>query len=321
MNTYDLLIIGGGPAGVAAGVYASRKQLKTLFVTESFEGQSTVSEGVENWIGTIKISGADLSKALEAHLRAYAADVVEIQKGSKVTAIKKHADYTDSAPLFTAEITNSMSGEKTESIVKNILITTGSVRRKLEATGADTFEHKGVTYCATCDGPIFSGQDVAVIGGGNAAFESAAQLAAYCKTVTIINRSELFRADPVTVEKVCAKENVKVIKNAKIEEVYGEKFAKGLRYSLSANPAEIIDLNVTGIFVEIGLIPSTWFVKDIVKLDDHGKIVVDPRNQRTQTPGVWAAGDCTDGLYHQNNIAAGDAVKALEDIYIAVSRR
>mgnify|MGYP005613055759 FL=1 len=322
MNTYDLLIIGGGPAGVAAGVYASRKQLKTLFVTESFEGQSAVSEGIENWIGTIKISGADLAKSLENHLKAYAGNIVDIKTHCRVTSITKHADFTDLAPLFNITITDSFSGEVTESIVKNILIATGSTRRKLEAKNADIYEHKGLTYCATCDGPVFSGQDVAVLGGGNAAFESAAQLAAYCKTVTIINRSETFRADPVTVEKVCAKENVKVIKGVKVDEIIGEKFVKGLIYSSpTIENGAPQTLAVGGIFVEIGLLPNTTFVKDVVELDSHGKILIDPRTQRTKTAGIWAAGDCTDGLYHQNNIAAGDAVKALEDIYVAVSKR
>jgi NADH-dependent peroxiredoxin subunit F len=320
MNTYDLLIIGGGPAGVAAGVYASRKQLKTLFVTESFEGQSAVSEGIENWIGTIKISGADLAKSLENHLKAYAGNIVDIKTGNRVTSISKHADYTASAPLFSITLTESFSGNTTEVLVKHILIATGSTRRKLEAKGADIYEHKGLTYCATCDGPVFSGQDVAVLGGGNAAFESAAQLAAYCKTVTIINRGDTFRADPVTVEKVCTKENVKVIKGATIIEVTGEKFVKGLTYTDTPN-GDPKTLAVGGIFVEIGLIPNTAFVKEVVELDSYGKIVTDPRTQRTKTAGIWAAGDCTDGLYHQNNIAAGDAVKALEDIYVAVSKR
>lgn len=327
MNTYDLLIIGGGPAGVAAGVYASRKQLKTLFVTESFEGQSAVSEGIENWIGTIKISGADLAKSLENHLKAYAGNIVDIKTHCRVASISKHKDYTDLAPLFNISITDSFTGEITESIAKNILIATGSTRRKLDAKNADIYEHKGLTYCATCDGPVFSGQDVAVLGGGNAAFESAAQLAAYCKTVTIINRSETFRADPVTVEKVSTKENVKIIKGVKVNEIIGEKFVKGLIYSRAGADAndtansEPQTLAVGGIFVEIGLLPNTTFVKDVVELDAYGKIIIDPRTQRTKTAGIWAAGDCTDGLYHQNNIAAGDAVKALEDIYVAVSKR
>jgi alkyl hydroperoxide reductase subunit F len=295
MNTYNLLIIGGGPAGVAAGVYASRKQLRTLFVTENFEGQSAVSEGIENWIGTIKISGMDLAKSLENHLKAYAGTIVDIKTQTRVTAISKHAEYTESAPLFTIELTDSLTGEKTSETVQNILVATGSTRRKLEAKNADMYEHKGLTYCATCDGPVFSGQDVAVLGGGNAAFESAAQLAAYCKTVTIINRSDSFRADPVTVEKVLAKENVSVIKGVKVDEIIGEKFVKGLTYSKATN-VDTIDtadsepqtLAVSGIFVEIGLLPNTSFVKNVVELDSYGKIVTDPRTQRTKTAGIWA---------------------------------
>lgn len=323
MNTYELLIIGGGPAGVAAGVYASRKQLKTLFVTESFLGQSSVSEGIENWIGNIKISGTDLAKALEAHLRAYAGSVVTITTDSRVTSIAKKASE-DGAPLFSVTITNTFSNETTEVEVRNILVATGSSRRKLMAVGTDTFEHKGLTYCATCDGPVFSGQDVVVIGGGNAAFESAAQLAAYCKTVTIVNRSDALRADPVTVEKVLAKPNVSIIKNAQIVEVKGDKFVHTLVYKTDGagdDATALKELAATGIFVEIGLLPNTSFVKDVVELDSYNKIIVDPKTQRTKTAGIWAAGDCTDGLYHQNNIAAGDAVKALEDIYIAVSKR
>ncbi len=319
MNTYDLLIIGGGPAGVAAGVYASRKRLKTVFVTESFLGQSSVSEGIENWIGTIKISGMDLAKSLEEHLRAYAADIVDIKAGCRVTKIEKK-ESADGSPLFSIEITNPVTSEVETVEVRNILVTTGSTRRKLQAKNADVFEHKGLTYCATCDGPIFADQDVAVLGGGNAAFESAAQLAAYCKSVTIVNRSQALRADPVTVEKVLAKPNVSIIKGAQTIEVLGDKFVKGMTYKLEGSE-EIKELLVTGIFIEIGLLPNTSFVKDIVSLDEYGKIITDPRTQRTHTPGIWAAGDCTDGLYHQNNIAAGDAVKALEDIYIAVSKR
>lgn len=329
MNTYDLIIIGGGPAGVAAGVYASRKRLKTLFITENFEGQSSVSEGIENWIGTIKISGADLAKSLEEHLKAYAGEIVTIKKGFRAGSIKNEGSAND--PLFSVTM-RDFSGTEETAQGRSILISTGSSRRKLEAKGADIFEHKGLTYCATCDGPLFEGQDVAVVGGGNAAFESAAQLAAYCKSVTIVNRSGTFRADPVTVEKVLAKPNVHVIKNVKISEVFGEKFVKGFKYitsdsaptneSSSATPtAEEKELLVTGIFVEIGLLPNTTFLKDVIELDQIGKIIVDPRTQETKTFGIWAAGDCTDGLYHQNNIAAGDAVKALEDIYIHLSKR
>jgi len=317
---HDLIIIGGGPAGVAAGVYASRKKLKTLFLTESFGGQSIVSDGIENWIGTIKISGADLAKNLEAHLRAYAGDVVEIKTGVRIATVEKL--YIEGTDQYVFKVIRQVpEGNEPEAyIAKSVLIATGSKRRRLDAKGADQFEHKGLTYCATCDGPVFAGQDVAVIGGGNAAFESAAQLAAYCKSVTIINRSKNFRADPVTVEKILAKENVRAITEVIVEEVHGDKFVDGLSFSKSGDSV-IERLNVTGIFVEIGLLPNTDFVKDLVDLDAYGKIKIDHRSQATSLLGVWAAGDCTDCLYHQNNIAAGDAVKALEDIYVHLSKR
>lgn len=303
---YELIIIGAGPAGVAAGVYAARKKLKTLLITYSFENQSAVSEDIQNWIGTISIKGSDFAKNLEAHLRAYAGEDVCVRTGVKVTNIKKVE--------VGFEVTDT-SGETASA--KTVLITSGSVRRKLEAKGADIFEHKGLTYCATCDGPIFAGQDVAVVGGGNAAFETAAQLAAYCKSVTIINRSEMFRADPVTVDKVLSKPNVSAIKNAVPEEVKGDKFVSQFVYK-DVISGELKEIDVTGIFVEIGLLPNTDYAKDLVDRNPVDQVIVDPKTQKSSCPGIWAAGDCTDGLYHQNNIAAGDAVKALEDIYVTL---
>ncbi len=312
MTSYDLIIIGGGPAGVAAGVYASRKKLKTLFITESFEGQSSVSEGIENWIGTVKISGVDLAKSLENHLKAYAGEIVDIKTGVRASKVEKVHDFFN-------VIVETHTVAQTIYEGKTVLVATGSTRRKLDVPGAKEFEHKGLTYCATCDGPLFADQDVVVVGGGNAAFESAAQLAAYCKSVTIINRGDSFRADPVTVEKVGSKPNVTLVKNAIPTEVSGEQFVKGFTYT-DAMSGEKKNLAVTGIFVEIGLLPNTSFVKDVVQLDSYGKIIVDPKTQQTKTAGIWAAG-CTDGLYHQNNIAAGDAVKALEDIYMTLNAK
>ncbi|MBI5134018.1 MAG: FAD-dependent oxidoreductase [Candidatus Taylorbacteria bacterium] len=300
---YDLAIIGGGPAGVAAGVYASRKRLKTVFITRDWESQSTVSEGIENWIGTVKISGADFAKSLESHLRAYAADVVDIKAGELAKGVSKAEDGFD------------ISTDKGSYKAKTVLIATGSTRRKLDVPGADAFEHKGITYCASCDGPVFAGQDVAVIGGGNAAFESAAQLLAYCKSVTLLNRSDEFRADPVTVKKVLSNPKMHALRGAIPVEVKGGKFANALVYK-DKDSGETRELAVLGIFVEIGSVPTTSFAKEAVALDPFGRIMVDPRTQATSTSGIWAAGDCTDGLYHQNNIAAGDAVKALEDIYV-----
>ncbi|MDO8518334.1 MAG: FAD-dependent oxidoreductase [bacterium] len=340
---FDLAIVGGGPAGTAAGVYAARKRLKTVFVAEAIGGQSTDSLGVENWIGTEKISGLDLAKSFEKHLRAYANDVVEIKLGSRVTKIEK------SGETFLIK-TNKDAFE-----ARAVLVATGGVRRKLEVPGAAEFENKGVTYCASCDGPLFAGQDVAVVGGGNAGFETAAQLLAYCKSVTLIHRSPTFaRADPATVEAVQKHPNFKVLTNTEPVEIKGDAFVTGIVVKNKETGATS-ELAVTGVFVEVGMLPSTDFVEGLVELDEFNRIKVNPKNQRTyqlnQTPkkvsdarrgesdeggillgmateaqghhnvaddvffGVWAAGDCTDELYHQNNIAAGDGVKALEDIY------
>lgn len=302
---YDLAIIGGGPAGVAAGVYASRKRLKTIFLTKEFGGQSNVSEDIQNWIGTVSLSGTKLAENLKAHLVAYADKYVDIKEGLYVESVSKLPDG------FAVKTTAGEFKSKT------VLITTGSHRRKLTIPGAKEYENKGITYCASCDGPMFADKDVVVIGGGNASFESAAQLSAYCKSVTIIQRAPEYRADPVTVEKVLSKPNVKGVTGTELLEVKGDKFVNAIVYKIVAT-GEVVTLPTAGVFVEIGLLPSTDFIKDLVKLDSHNHIVVDPRTQQTSVPGVWAAGDATDGLYHQNNIAAGDAVKALEDIYLHI---
>jgi alkyl hydroperoxide reductase subunit F len=299
---FDLVIIGGGPAGVSAGVYAARKRLKTALITETFGGQSTESAGIENWIGTKLIAGSDFGKLLEDHLRAYTGESVQIFAPNKVEKITK----IDSG----FELSTSTG---TTLVAKTVLIATGSMRRKLEVPGAKEFDNKGISYCASCDGPLFAGQDVVVIGGGNAGFESAAQLLAYAKSVTLLNRSETFRADEMTVEAVLKHPNMKAIKNAIPLEVKGEKFVNTLIYKDAEGEHE---LKVGGIFVEIGLVPTTSFAEGILNLNNYKQIIVDPKTQRTSTEGIWAAGDSTDGLYHQNNIAAGDAVKALEDIYL-----
>jgi len=299
---YDLIIIGGGPAGVAAGVYASRKKIKTLVLAENFGGQSQTSSEIQNWIGTVAISGADLAKNLEEHLLAYANDTLEVKK-ERVENISQQEDKT-------FNITTSAGNYSS----KNILVTTGSSRRKLEVPGSQEFENKGIVYCATCDGPLFTGKDVVVIGGGNAAFESASQLLAYTKSVTLLNRSDKFKADEVTVQKMSKIENFNPILNAQLVEIKGDNFVKSLIYK-NTKTNEETELKVEGVFVEIGSKPTTEFVKELVELTNYGAIKVDPMTQKTSLEGIWAAGDCTDGLYHQNNIAVGDGIKALENIY------
>jgi alkyl hydroperoxide reductase subunit F len=310
---YDLIIIGGGPAGVSASVYAARKRLNTLLVLAEWGGQSIVSETIYNWIGSPSIGGAELATNFQKHVMANAKttenpdSTLEVKEGEKVKLISKNEDDTFNVTTEDDKIFQT----------KTILISTGSGRRKLEAINADRLEHKGLTYCASCDGPLFSGMDVVVAGGGNAGFESASQLLAYCNSVTLLHRSDTFRADEVTVEKISKNPKFKAIKNVDILEVKGEKFVEGLIYK-DKNTGEEVELKVSGIFVEIGQIPNTSFTKDILTLDEIGRIKIDPWTNKTEVPGIWAAGDCTNVLYHQNNIASGDGVKALEDIYLSI---
>ena len=306
---FDLIIIGGGPAGVAAGVYAARKKLRSLVVAKEWGGQSTVSENIQNWIGTPSLSGTELAQSLKEHLTTYADDIVDLKENLLATHVEKDDD----------EFRVTFEDGSTET-ARSVLVATGSKRRPLTAPGADRFEHKGLTYCASCDGPIFAGQDVAVIGGGNAGFESAAQLLAYAKSVTLLHRGDAFKADPVTIEKVLAHENMTAILNADTTNILGEQFVSGLTYKNTETGTEQT-LDVTGIFVEIGMIPNTDLVKDTLTLDEYGRIEIDPWTQQTNVPGIWAAGDCTNVRYHQNNISAGDAVRALEDIYVHLTTK
>lgn len=300
---FELIIIGGGPAGTAAGVYAARKQLNTLLVTETFGGQSNVSPSIENWIGTQSISGIDFAKNLEDHVRSYEGDALTIEDGARATNISKDDGH------FILETT------KETWRTTAVLITTGAHRRKLKIPGAAEFENKGVVYCASCDGPLFADKDVVVIGGGNAGFEAAAQLLAYTKSVTLLQHSDEFKAEEITVENVLAHENMTAHLNAEAKKISGKQFTEKLTYE-DLETGEEKEIPAEGVFVEIGLIPNTEYAADLLETNQINQIVTDPKTQRASADGVWAAGDCADGLYHQNNIAAGDAVKAVEDLYL-----
>lgn len=312
---FDLAIIGGGPAGVAGAVYAARKRLKTILIAEEVGGQSLVSLGIENWIGTPHISGADLGKLFSEHLKTVSGEgsTLTLAVPERVTSLKKGEG---------GFVVNTKSGK--EFLAAAVLVASGAGRRKLNVPGADVFENKGVTYCASCDGPLFGGMDVAVVGGGNAGFETALQLLAYAKSVTLIHRHKEFKADPITVEKVRAYPNMRIIAHAEPVSVEGGPpaggFVTGMTY-LDKDSGKTEKLAVSGIFVEAGVMPNTDFVEGFIELDSIKRIKADPRNQRTSVEGIWAAGDCTDELYHQNNIAAGDGVKALEDIYLWLKKQ
>ena len=297
---YELIIIGGGPAGVSAGVYAARKKIKTLVIAESFGGQSFVSAGIENWIGTKSVSGFDFAKMLEEHLRAQ--EDVEIEGDDKVASIEK----TEQGFLLTAK-----SGKKFET--KYILLATGSQRKKLGIPGEKEFDGKGVVYCSICDAPIFKGKDVAVIGSGNAGLEAVIDLFPYASKIYLFERTEKLKGDATTQDKILSNPKVEVVMLAQSVSIKGSDFVTGLEYK-NLKTGEIKILPVGGVFVEIGAVPSSGLVKELVKLDSFGNIIVDHKTQQTSNPGIWAAGDVTDVLYKQNNISAGDAIKAVLNI-------
>ncbi len=309
MNTYDLIIVGGGPAAVAAGVYSARKQLKTLFLADSFESQSVVSPDIKNWIGEISISGYDLAKKFENHLRDYEGEWLTIIIGQRAVKLSREGN------LFTVALADQQQFQG-----KTVLISTGARRRKLEIPGAKEFEQKGITYCASCDGPLFKNKDVVVIGGGNAGWEAAAQLMAYTNSVLLLHRGDQFKADKITVDKTSANPKVTALLNTEPLEIKGDKFVQSLVYK-NNKTNETKEVAVQGVFAEIGFIPNTEWVADLIPLDGNKAVIVDPVTQRTKVDGVWAAGDCAASLYHQNNIAAGEGITALEDIYLYLTRQ
>jgi len=305
---YELVIIGGGPGGVAAGVYAARKKLKTALVTESFGGQSIVSDDIQNWIGTKCISGFELAQNFEEHLRVYEEDL-DIMDGVKAESILKTDDG------FTVK-----TGDGKELQTKTVLITSGSRRKKLSVPGNEEYDGKGIAYCATCDAPIFKDKDVAVVGGGNAGLEAVIDLLPYAKKVYLLHYKDELKGDETVQEKIKANPRVEILLNANTTEIFGDKFVTGMKYE-DKKTNEIKTLDVGGVFVEIGALPNTEFVKDLVEMNKIGEIVVDHKTQKSSVDGIWAAGDASDVLYKQNNISAGDAIKAILNINTYINDR
>ena len=313
---YDLIIIGGGPAAAGSGVYAARKRIRTLLICDEWGGQSKISPEIQNFIGIKSLSGLDLAKKLEAHVKNYANNILDFDEGSLVVKVYQILDAKNlKGPLFEVE-TNKKKKYQTRSII----IASGSQRRKLQVPGAEKFKGRGVVYCASCDAPLFRGKEVAVIGGGNAGFEAAQQLLAYASKIYILERAEEFRADPITKEMVFQDKRVIPITSAEVLEIKGDKLVEALIYQ-DKKTGEQKKLEVQGIFVEIGSIPNSDFVKDLVKINQFGEIIIDHKTCRTSVEGIWAAGDVTDQPYKQNNIAIGEGVKALEDLYLWLQKR
>jgi alkyl hydroperoxide reductase subunit F len=303
---YDIIIIGGGPAGVAAGVYASRKKMNALLITKDFGGQAIVSSSIENFIGYTKITGLELAKTLEAQLRAQ--KHVEIKDGLMVARIKKLADGF--------EVTDSKEATYR---TKTILMTLGSGYKHLGIESERTFAGKGVFYCSTCDAPLMQDKAVAVIGGGTSGLEAARDLLPFASNIFILEYAPTLKGDLVTQELLRKDPRVEIITQAQTTEIIGNEFVTGLKYIDRANGEEKT-LAVSGVFVAIGQKPNSDLVKDLVETTPTGNIVVDHKTFRTSLPGVWAAGDITDGAYNQINTAIGEAIKAVLNIYETLGR-
>ena len=313
---YDVIIIGGGPAGAAAAGYTARKRLQPLLIAEAFGGQSIVSDDIQNWIGEPHISGFNLAQKLEAHVRAYpdVVDVASPERAAEVRSIKCRSD----GRICDFEV-KTESGKVYEG--KTVILAAGARRRKLGIPGEDKFNGKGVAYCSTCDAPLFAGKKVAVIGGGNAGLEAVEDLFPYAAEVYIMERNGSLRGDPVTVEKIKNNPKLKqVILHAQTREILGDQFVSGLKYK-DLETGEEKTLAVDGVFVEIGSVPNSEMVKGLVDLDKWGQVVIDSKHATTSHPGVFAAGDITDDPYKQNNISAGDAVKAALAAYAYLLKR
>ena len=299
---YDCVIIGGGPGGIAAGVYTARKQMKTLFLTQDFLSQSVVSASIENWIGTVTVPGYEFGQMLEKHLRAQ--EGIEIKTGTKATKVTERTEGG-----YVVEIE---SGDHYET--KTVIIASGGRHRHLGVPGEEKFVGKGVVYCSTCDAPFFRNRKVAVVGSGNSALEAVEDLLPYAEAITLLVRSGELKGDQITQDTILASPKVSVRYHVTTEGILGEEKVVGMKLlNTETNTTE--ELALDGVFVEIGMIPNTEFVKDLLTLNERGEIVVDGRTAATSKPGIFATGDATDMPYKQNNISAGYGVVAALSAY------
>jgi alkyl hydroperoxide reductase subunit F len=294
-DPFDVLIVGGGPAGAAAAVYAARKGIRTGIASERFGGQVLDTLGIENFISVKETEGPKFALALEEHVRHYDVDIMNQQRAK---ALKLGTD------LIEIELESGAALK-----ARSVIVTTGARWRKLGVPGEEQYRNKGVAYCPHCDGPLFKGKRVAVIGGGNSGVEAAIDLAGIVAHVTLIEFGTELRADAVLRKKLASLANVRTVLNAQTTEVTGNgQSVTGLAYKDRATGSEQ-RVELEGVFVQIGLVPNTEWLKGAVELSKHGEIVVDAKGQ-TSVPGVFAAGDATTTPYKQIVIAAGDGAKA-----------
>jgi alkyl hydroperoxide reductase subunit F len=297
-DAFDVLIVGGGPAGAAAAVYAARKGIRTGIVAERFGGQTNDTLAIENYISVLETDGPKFAAALEAHARAYDVDIMNLQRADSMVPA------SEPGGLIEVKLANGGSLKS-----KTVILSTGARWRNVNVPGETEYRNKGVAYCPHCDGPLFKGKRVSVIGGGNSGVEAAIDLAGVVAHVTLIEFAPELKADAVLVNKLKSLPNVSIHTNAQTTEITGAAGkVNGLRYKDRASAAEHL-VELEGVFVQIGLVPNTEWLKGTVELSKFGEIVVDVKGH-TNVPGVLAAGDCTTVPYKQIVIAAGEGAKA-----------
>jgi len=295
---FDMLIVGGGPAGAAAAVYAARKGIRTGLVAERFGGQTLDTLGIENFISVQQTQGPQFAAALEAHVRSYGVDVMNHQR---VAALER---ARNPGGRITVTLANGAVLE-----TRSVVLATGARWRNVDVPGEQEYKNKGVAYCPHCDGPLFKGKRVAVIGGGNSGVEAAIDLAGVVEHVTLIEFAAQLKADAVLVDKLKSLPNVVVHTNAQTSEITGDGGkVDGLVYKDRAS-GQSHRVALAGVFVQIGLVPNTEWLRGTLELSKHGEIVVDERGA-TSLPGVFAAGDATTVPYKQIIIASGEGSKA-----------
>jgi alkyl hydroperoxide reductase subunit F len=294
---YDMLVVGGGPAGAAAAVYAARKGIRTGVVAERIGGQTNDTLGIENYISVLETDGPKFAAALESHMKAYDVDLVPRQKVARIIP-------ANAAGLIGVELQNGATLS-----ARSLILSTGARWRQVGVPGEDEYRNRGVAYCPHCDGPLFKGKRTAVIGGGNSGVEAAIDLAGIVAHVTLIEFGEQLRADAVLVKKLRSLPNVTILTQAQTTEITGDgQKVNGLNW-LNRVTGEQHHIALEGVFVQIGLVPNTEFLRGTIELNKAGEIVIDERGQ-TNLPGVFAAGDATTVPFKQIVIAAGEGAKA-----------
>lgn len=300
---YEVVIIGAGPAGMTAGIYCARKMTKTLLISSTLGGQTSLSNAVENYLGFTLIRGTDLVEKFDLHLNQFVESLTEKIINGEVYSISKSGN-----PKYPWRVHYSDGDRIHSTETQAIIIAAGKIPRELGVDGEQEFLHRGVTYCSWCDGPYFKNKDVVVVGGGNSALDAILNIAHSVKSINVINIAESLTGDQIMINKINSLGNIKIYNNHQVLEIYGQKLVEGIRLKDLHSKKEK-NLITQGVFLEIGYLPATDWLQNLIQLNKYKEIVIDKYNATNQ-PGIFAAGDITNVIEKQIIVAAGEGAKA-----------